>query len=38
LELFIIYVPRKLESPVLEFEFFSRFFVNLVYGFFRLLL
>jgi hypothetical protein len=29
LESFIISVSRKLECPILEFEFLNRFFVNL---------
>jgi hypothetical protein len=29
-KLFIVSVPRKSECPVLEFEFLSRFFVNIV--------
>jgi hypothetical protein len=29
-ELSIVSVPRKLECPVLEFEFLSRFFMNLL--------
>jgi hypothetical protein len=28
-ELFIVSIPGKLECPVLEFEFLSRFFMNL---------
>jgi hypothetical protein len=30
--LFIVFVSRKLDCPVLIFEFLSRFFVNLVQG------
>jgi hypothetical protein len=29
-DLSIVFVPRKFECPVLEFEFLSRFFVNLL--------
>jgi hypothetical protein len=29
---FIVSVPRKMECPVLEFEFLIRFFVNLFLG------
>jgi hypothetical protein len=30
--LFIVSVPRKSECPILEFEFFNIFFVNLLLG------
>jgi hypothetical protein len=31
-ELFIVSIPRKPECPILEFEFLSIFFVNMLLG------